>query len=131
MRWIPALTGQSAKDVVVAADEDEIHRVTVSGASGVCSATRQGLDGVAQLLQYERPCGHRTWIDTGLFVVEGAVGELKEEAVTDRTLVVDHFDVDELGALAEVSEKEAAIRLMSRNLQPDSRPLEELVHRFI
>src|SRR6516165_8126710 len=83
MRRIPTLTGQSTQDVVIAADEDEIHGVSVSGASGVCSATWQGLDSVAQLPQGQRPCGHGTWADAGLLVVKGAVWELKEEAVPD------------------------------------------------
>jgi hypothetical protein len=33
MRWVPALSGQSAQDVVVAADEDEIYGVPVFRAS--------------------------------------------------------------------------------------------------
>jgi hypothetical protein len=39
-----------------------------------------------------------------LFIVERAVRESKKDAVADGPLIVDHFDIDELGALAEVSE---------------------------
>jgi hypothetical protein len=40
---------------------------------------------------------------------------LKEEAVVDQSLVVDHPDIDIFGALAEVGEQEPDIRLRSGN----------------
>jgi hypothetical protein len=94
-------------------------------------ATRQGLDSVTQGLQRQGARRYSAGIEARLLIVKRAVGQYEEEPVANCSQLVNHFDIDILGALAEVGEQEPCIRLMSLDTQLDSRALEEVVHRFI
>jgi len=133
MRGIPSLARQRSQDVIVSAEEDEIHRVAILRALRFSGATGQGFNRAAQL--GNRQIGPGRWSrfppELRPLIVEPAAGQLKKEAIADRTPVVHHFNVDVLGAFAEVGKEKTGPPLMGRNPQPNPRPLEELIHRLV